>query len=182
MAKPALIVVTGPPGSGKTTLAHELARSIPCPAICRDEIKEGMVHAQGAGFEPGPSDPLTERTFPLFFEVLRVLLEAKVTIVAEAAFQDFRWRPALEPLLDLAELRIVRCTAGPEVSYARATERGARRAAHGDSALAVGFDQWREQVASFGWITIAAPAISVDTTDGYAPPLAAVAAFVSSPA
>jgi dephospho-CoA kinase len=33
-----------PAGSGKTTLAHALA-AVGCPAICRDEIKEGMVHA-----------------------------------------------------------------------------------------------------------------------------------------
>jgi predicted kinase len=45
---PVLAVVSGPMGSGKTTLAHRLARAVGCPAICRDEIKEGMVHA-GSG-------------------------------------------------------------------------------------------------------------------------------------
>jgi tRNA A37 N6-isopentenylltransferase MiaA len=41
--RPTLIVVSGPSAAGKTTLAHRLARRIGCPAICRDEIKEGMV-------------------------------------------------------------------------------------------------------------------------------------------
>jgi adenylate kinase family enzyme len=40
---PALIVVSGPMGSGKTTLAHRIAQAVGCPAICRDEIKEGMM-------------------------------------------------------------------------------------------------------------------------------------------
>jgi hypothetical protein len=31
------------PRSGKTTLAKAIARALPCLAICRDEIKEGMV-------------------------------------------------------------------------------------------------------------------------------------------
>jgi adenylate kinase family enzyme len=45
--------VSGPAGSGKTTLAHRLAATIGCPALCRDEIKEGMVAAT-PGFVPGP--------------------------------------------------------------------------------------------------------------------------------
>jgi hypothetical protein len=61
---PVLVVVSGPMGSGKTTLAHMIARSAGCPAICRDEIKEGMVHTV-PGFLAGPGDELTMRTLPV---------------------------------------------------------------------------------------------------------------------
>jgi predicted kinase len=71
-ALPTLVVVSGPPGAGKTTLAHAIAKEIPCPAICRDEIKEGMAHAQPGDFQGEHGDPLTVRTVPLFFEVLRM--------------------------------------------------------------------------------------------------------------
>ncbi|MBI5301695.1 MAG: AAA family ATPase [Chloroflexi bacterium] len=43
MSRPFIIVVTGRPGSGKTTLAHELSKRIHCPVFCRDEFKEGYV-------------------------------------------------------------------------------------------------------------------------------------------
>jgi cytidylate kinase len=44
---PALIVVSGPPGAGKTTLAHQLAQAVGCPAVCRDEIKGGIGSSAG---------------------------------------------------------------------------------------------------------------------------------------
>jgi predicted kinase len=41
MGIPTLIIVSGRGGSGKTTLAHQLAATLGCPALCRDEIKKG---------------------------------------------------------------------------------------------------------------------------------------------
>jgi hypothetical protein len=67
-SSPTLVVVSGSPGSGKTTLGHKIALAVRYPAICRDEIKEGMVHASW-GFVPGPVDELTMRTLPTFFGV-----------------------------------------------------------------------------------------------------------------
>jgi len=182
VARPTLVVVSGPPGSGKTTLAHALAREIGCPAICRDEIKEGMVHAEGGSFQGGHGDPLTQRTLPLFFEVLRLLVEARVTVVAEAAFQDRLWRPGLEPLAEHAELRIVRCTVDAGVSFRRAAARSAtserRTKAHGDSTIGKELADWEDAFRSFEHISIAAPAIDVDANDGYTPDLAQVVEFV----
>ena len=66
------------PGSGKTTLAHRLARGIGCPAICRDEIREGIAQA-------GTPDPTKHRTLDAFFAVVALLLRAGVTVVAQAA-------------------------------------------------------------------------------------------------
>lgn len=178
---PTLVVVSGPPGSGKTQLAHAIARAIGCPALSRDEIKEGMVHGDRGEFSAGVGDALTARTFPLFFDVLRLLLTDGVTVVAEAAFQDQRWRLGLEPLAGLADLRIIHCT----VSEVIARERIARRltdeparGAHADRAVLAAPTA---PSGSFQRISITAPSLEVDTTDGYAPSLAEVVRFINSP-
>ena len=183
MPSPTLVVVSGPPGSGKTTLAHALARLMPCPAVCRDELKEGMAHGLGADYQGGHGDPLTQRTLPLFFEVLHLLLAAGVSVVAEAAFQDRLWRPGLEPLAPLARLRIVRCNVDAALSFERAGQRATTRESHlrvhGDSTLGKGVEDWRQGFEAFEHVALPAPSLDVDTTEGYDPNLDEIVAFVN---
>ncbi len=179
---PALIVVSGPAGSGKTTLAHKIASAVGCPAICRDEIKEGMVHAT-PGFVAGPGDELTRRTLPVFFGVLELLLKAGVTTVAEAAFQDRIWRPRLEALSGLARIRVVHCTVDAGVAFDRIQRRRQEdplRLAHAD----LGPRDAAEHRAGhhvFCRVSVDAPWLEVDTTDGYRPGFSEILSFVDAP-
>ena len=164
MTVPVLIVVTGPAGSGKTTLAHELAGTMRCPAISRDEIKEGMALGE-PDFVPAVGDTLTKRTVPVFFGAISFLLEAGVSLVAEAAFQHHVWAPNLSPLSDLAALRIVRCRTDQATARERVLQRAALRSAHADGSVLDDpgyYDAYR-------WLDLDVPSMDVDTTSGYSP-------------
>ena len=173
--RPTLVVVSGPAGSGKTTLAHRLAAAVPCPALCRDEIKEGMV-ASLPGFVPAPSDALTLRTYDLFFATIRLFLQHGVTHVAEAAFQHPAWVRGLEPLLPLADLRIIRCHVDPDVARQRALRRAREqpgRAAHDDAThFAV--------TQPFVPLSLAVPTFDLDTSEGFVTDLGPLLALVRS--
>src|SRR5215472_5432584 len=177
---PTLIVVGGPPGSGKTTLAHKIATEVGCPAICRDEIKEGMAHTAD-GFIAEPGDELTIRTLPVFFGTLGLLIRAGVTTVAEAAFQDRIWRLGLEPLIDVAEFRIVHCTVAADLAFRRSLRRVSHnplRSAHADPEPG-DKPEWTRRHADFERLTLEAPWMKVDTTSGYRPALPEIVAFAA---
>ncbi|MFF4424441.1 AAA family ATPase [Streptomyces sp. NPDC001549] len=174
-AQPTLVVVSGPPGSGKTTLAHSLADELGCPAIIRDEIKQGMVMSTGID-QPGADDLNIPAVHA--FDTLSVLLQA---VVAEAAYQDRLWRPGLEPLADIASLRIIRCTTSTSAIVERMAERAnseRHRAAHGDRQLLTDSAAGTYAPEQFADISLDVPTLLVDTSDGYQPGNPEITAFI----
>jgi predicted kinase len=180
--RPSLIVVTGRPGAGKSTLASALARAVRCPLLSRDEIKEGLVHSTAELGDPGGEAQL--RATAAFFEVLTVLLGRGVTVVAEAAFQHHVWAPQLEHLRESARVRLVLCEVPPEVARARHVERGladpAREQFHHDHVMRVvraGGD-WRAlPIGEYEPPRLDFATLVVDTGEGYRPAFEEIVAF-----
>lgn len=182
--RPTLIVVSGPPASGKTTLAHALAQAVHCPAICRDEIKEGFVRgAASESFVPERGDAANQLATAAFFDVVELLIQRGVTLVAEAAFQHHRWAPRLTALHETADIRIVNCVIDAAVARERRARRWRdepwRRRFHADPDL----DQLlrierREAVRpAYAPVRLDLPTLVVDTSDGYHPTFEAIASF-----
>ncbi|EFL19850.1 AAA family ATPase [Streptomyces sp. C] len=178
--RPTLAVVSGPPATGKTTLARTLAQHLGCPAILRDEIKQGMV-MNYPGHEADGDDPLNVPAMEAFFATITILLQAGTTVVAEAAFQDRLWRPGLEPLTEFADLRIIRCTTPTPTIARRITDRAhsdSHRVAHGDKALLADMQAGLYDPDQFVPISLTAPNLLVNTSDGYTPAMAEIQKFV----
>lgn len=126
------------------------------------------------GFSAGADTELNLRTLSTFFDLLEVLLRAGVTTVAEAAFQDRLWRPGLERLSELADIRIVHCVIAPEVAAQRIQQRhqdNPLRGAHSASTP-------RPSTHVFDRVSVDTASLEVDTTDGYRPELGEIVAFI----
>ena len=179
MPQPFLIVVTGRPGSGKSTLAHLLARAVRCPAICRDEIKEGWVHALGdAGTLDGDAARHASETF---FDTVALLVDRGVSVVAEAAFQHRVWAPRLEPMLTVARVRIIACHVDAAMAGERRVARHRadpdRARFHPDPDVRAAIELRQPLAGDYDPPRLAVPTLTVDTSAGYRPALADVAAF-----
>lgn len=185
LMRPTLIVVGGPPASGKTTLAHALAQAVHCPAICRDEIKEGFVGgATSESFVPARGDAANQAATAAFFDVVELMLQRGVTLVAEAAFQHHRWAPRLTAFSELADVRVISCVVDDAVARQRRRQRWItepwRRRFHADpdpDRPACMDSQAIDPPGEYQPIRMDLPTLVVDTSDGYRPEFDEIVAF-----
>jgi predicted kinase len=84
---PSVVVVTGPPASGKTTLARAIADALGWPLLTKDDIKETLFDTLGIG-DRAWSHRLGAASMELLSKLVREQLEAGRDVVAEA---NFRW-------------------------------------------------------------------------------------------
>lgn len=174
MNKPYLIVVTGRPGAGKTTLAEKISREWCLPLISRDRIKEGYVHTAGTAHDALPQDANLHAT-RAFFDTLGFLLDRGVSVLAEAAFQHPVWESFLELLSEKAEIVMVICRVDGQLALDRFLERGLaddkRGYFHGDKGVQMLKAGERPVVGTYNEPKLPYKTLLVDTSNGYDPEL-----------
>ena len=84
-ARPYVVLISGAPGSGKTTLGWELSRRLHVPFISRDDIKTGL-HVTHRSDDPHEVWRFAQVAFDTFFAVVGQFVAVGVSVVIEAAF------------------------------------------------------------------------------------------------
>ena len=103
-----VIVVTGLPGSGKTTLARVLAGRYRLPVISKDLIKEPLLDVIGAA-DAAQSRLLSDASFAALFGVARALRASGTCFVLEGNFRPGEHEVPLGAALHGAPMAQVVC-------------------------------------------------------------------------
>lgn len=180
---PKCIIVTGRPGSGKTTLSKKLGQILYLPVISRDEIKEGYVNTFRVKHDklPPESNGIASE---FFMNTVIHFLENKVSVVIEAAFSHGVWESRISDFMRFSEVFFIICSIDGEIAANRHLQRGLndskREFFHGDKRVSVyrstgivGLpDEYQEPV-------FPVPTIRVSTIDSYSPDIGEIGEFIN---
>lgn len=172
MTRPYLLVVTGRPGSGKTTFAKELGDKFNMPVLSRDRIKEGYLHTLGKNHSDLPSD-INKTATEIYRDIILTLLKHKISLVTEAAFQHNIWSSILKPYEKLAQITLLICTVDDQMAIDRYTKRKranpSREYFHGDKDIPCAKNDVDAPACPYKEPRLDFPTFHVDTSGVYSP-------------
>jgi predicted kinase len=168
MSQNLLIIVSGPPGAGKTTLARRIAKELGLPLLARDDIKELLFDTLGWS-DRRWSRKLGLASWRLLYHVLEELLKANQSLVVESNFRKEFASEELGALQGRYRLEVVQvvCKADSDTLLKRFKQRaesGERHPGHVDH---LNYEEFEAVLRRGGWdaLEIDSRVLTVDTTD-----------------
>jgi len=168
MSRPRLIIVTGAPATGKTTLAVNLGSQLRLPVLSKDLIKERLLESLDAE-SLRESQELGRAAFSVLFAVAQEFLDLGVSLILEAPFTHDASESDLSLLVERAAGVVIVCTASPELVVHRYRVRAISNERHHGH-----MDQVRPEMdhaLALDPPQLGLPELRVNTSDGYQPTL-----------
>jgi predicted kinase len=180
---PLLVLVSGAPAGGKTTLARRLSVDLRLPLIVRDELKEVLADAMGHPADTPAANRLGAAAYGVLVSIARGMLMSGHGVILESNFRRGVSEVDLRPLLAHSDACLIHCTAAREVlraRYAARAARGERHPAHLDGARLEALDHDLE-AGRFDPLELSVPTLVVDTNDGLRPTYEEIRDFAAFP-
>lgn len=179
--RPLLIIVGGPPASGKSTIAEWLAEEFRLPLLSRDMFKEAMMDTLGSP-DPERSHELGAAAYAILNVLQQTLVKAGVGAVLESNFLRGVSEQDLLPILPKSRSVAIYCGTTIEESLRRFEQRaqnGDRNPGHHDTEpeKLVELEQALRS-GCYDPLALDIPSLVVDTTDGLSPDKPAIKQFV----
>ena len=183
------ILVTGIPGSGKTTFGTTLGRRLRIPFLARDDVRGGQFFSAGSWTDSPGRVPTQQQSVEGFLDIAEAMLRRETSCVLEYVLRR-ETSHELDRLRALADVRIVHLHCDTAIERFEARNLDDPLLTRAPVLAALGFDDIaaqtadavermrtveREMLTDFGDV----PTLHVDTDDGYDPSLDAITQWVA---
>jgi predicted kinase len=179
--QPTVILVSGMPASGKSTLAEQLAAALRIPFFTKDGIKELLFDAEDVGaseMDEETSERLGAQAMTVLYDIAQRMLDAGGSVLLEANFRAQLARTQIEPFLSQATVRQVACQLPMAQIVERFEERQEGDDRHPVHAEVDDVDQLVADLERKDYGPIPGiPTLLVDTSDGFDPPFEEIVRF-----
>jgi predicted kinase len=184
-----VVVVTGAPGSGKTTLGTELSRALRIPFMARDDVRGGLFFTGGAWSGRPRCVPTPEESAEAFLRIVEATASLGVSCVVEYVVRQHR--PAdIHRLSSVADCVVVLVECRDHLERLASRNRADRLLNRQPVLDALGYTTIHEHtadaiarmrsVAKAMRVDFGLPTLRVNTDDGYEPGLDGIVDFVTT--
>ena len=185
-----VVLITGEPGSGKSTLGIELAAALRVPFLARDDVRGGLFFTAGSWSEQPAGVPSADETVEALLQMVETMARLGVSCVVEFVVRCGREHD-LERLRAVAEcVVLVTSSSSSRVRFARRSL-GDRLLNRRQVLDLLGFrsivDHVEDAMARMEQVRVEMrrdfdlPTLHINTDDGCEPGLDAIVEFVASP-